>query len=551
MLFRKSATLLLFIFILSIAHSTAFPAKPGREIIIEGLKIFNQNEIKKILKLDEYQAGLKSGRKAANAITVFYQKNGYSMIKVSIIEDSSERLALYVNEGRLGKIIIHGLNNYYSLKVKQLIDFPGKIYNTEILEQNIARINRKYRFRSIRSELHKIADYSDSLFQLDRDLKKIALIYNNLRIFNDFPPEYDLHFYPERGSDLSGPAAGRDGFSFNIDYDYPSEIIPEVSYYKNNAFYGKDYFEIDVSSGFDAGLGSYLSYPPDYTPDLKPERTFSRVDGEYKFNPYKKDFFGPVIKGRLYQSRSSREDLEIEEYHYLQSKITFAPELTFLKYFNIYAGFGYEQVYFYNMYYTANPDGNSDTPVKRNNGIDNYPFFESRIKLDPIPIRIGNRIDKYIVFTYTEYFGNSNSRELQIVSAYDFEFSNLSIYSLKFRSDLYFLDTPFHHNTDVNSQIFKGFSRDSYYTNREFSLSNEYRFSIYQDYIYAGGFMDCVVFEPEGYQISGNKYGIAAGPTGRILFYDQFEFIFYYSLDRLYPDKTNGTNLQVKFRKKW
>ena len=175
-------------------------------------------------------------------------------------------------------------------------------------------------------------------------------------------------------------------------------------------------------------------------------------------------------------------------------------------------------------------------------------FFESRIKLDPIPIRIGNRIDKYLVFTFTE---NLSSTELSLKCAYDFEFSNLSIYSIKFKTDLFFFDTPFYHNENVNSTFFKGFSGNGYYTNREFSMSNEYRVSAYQDYIYVGAFVDYVVFKPEGYLMSGTKHGFAAGPTGRFLFYDQFELIVYYSIDYLMPDDKTGTNLQIKLRKKW
>lgn len=547
MLPRKLFILVIFLICTLHLHAATGTTGSGREFIIEGLRIFSQEELTRILRLEENLTAVKSGKKTADSITSFYRKNGYSLVKVHIVEDSPERLALYVNEGRLGKIIVHGLNNYYSLKVKQLIDFPGRIYNAEVAEQNIDRMKNKYTFHSVRTELQRIADYSDSLFQIDRELKKITFLHNNLKIFDNFPPEYDLHFFPEKGDGTKGLSISRDGISFNIDYDYPSKIIPEVSYYRDNFLYGKDYFEADVSSGFDPGLKGFVSIPPKNTLVFPPERSFSQVTGEYKFNPYKNDFFGPIIKGKLYQSKSSRPDLGLTKYKYLQSRGTLAPEFTFLNYFNIYSGFGYERVFFYDI--------STDTTATRHldidNGRENYPFLESRIKLDPIPIRLGNRIDKYLIFTIAEYFGDSRSREMQLLCAYDFEFGDLSIYSLKFRSDIYLLDTPFHHNAGVSSSFFKGFSGNGYYTNREFSISNEYRIPVYQDYIYAGAFIDWVVFEPEGFLLSGTKYGVAAGPTGRFLFYDQFELILYYSLDYLMPDGKNGTNFQIKFRKKW
>lgn len=303
MLLRKKTIFIILLLCTLQIHAVNSATTPGRELIIDGLRIFSQEELKRILRLDENLKAPESGKKTADSIAAFYRRNGYSLVKVHIVEDSHERLALYVNEGRLGKIIVHGLNNYYSLKVKQLIDFPGRIYNTEIEEQNIGRIKRKYTFQSVRTELQRIADYSDSLFQIDRELKKIAFLNNNLKIFDNFPPEYDLHFYPEKGEKTKGLSINRDGISFNIDYDYPSEIIPEISYYRDNLIYGKDYFEADVSSGFDPGLKGLVSIPPKNTLVFPPERSFSQVTGEYKFNPYKNDFFGPTIKGKLYQSK--------------------------------------------------------------------------------------------------------------------------------------------------------------------------------------------------------------------------------------------------------
>ncbi len=524
-------------------------SEPVRLLVIEGDRIFTPVELKRILKLEEKLLLKHSGEQISETITGFYKKNGYSLVKVHIIEDSKDKLVLYINEGRLGKIIVHGLNNYYSLKVKQLIDFPGRIYNTEVTEQNIDRINHKYHFKSIKVELQKIADYSDSLFQIDRELKRITMLQDNLKLFSDFPPEYDLHFYPEKGGDGSTNGLGysRDGVSFNINYKYPSVIIPEVSYYRDNILYGKDYLELDVSSGFDPGLKGFVSIPPSNTFQLPPERSFSQLTGEYKFNPYMSDFFGPILRGKLYQSTSSRSDLGLSSYDYIKTDGVLAPEFTFLKYFNIYAGFGYEKDFFYKI----NIDETADRYLKIDNRRENYPYFQSRIKLDPIPIRLGNRIDKYLILTYSEYTGEQRSREFEATSAYDFEFSDLSIYSLKFKSNLNFLDTPFHHNAGVSSSAFKGFSGRSYYTNKELSVSNEYRIPVYQDYIYAGAFIDAVVFEPEGYLMSGTKSGVAAGPTGRFLFYDQFELIIYYSIDYLFPDGVSGTNLQASFRKKW
>ena len=156
----------------------AIPSPDNRKTIrIEGLRIFKSEELKKILDLEGGRYGIPE-KEIIRRITDFYKKNGYSIVKVHVAENTPEKLTLYVNEGRLGKIIVHDLNNYYSLKVKQVINYPGRIYNEEITEQNISEIKKKFRFRNVRAELGRVADFSDSLFQIDRELKKITVSGN-------------------------------------------------------------------------------------------------------------------------------------------------------------------------------------------------------------------------------------------------------------------------------------------------------------------------------------------------------------------------------------
>jgi hypothetical protein len=249
----------------------------------------------------------------------------------------------------------------------------------------------------------------------------------------------------------------------------------------------------------------------------------------------------------LFHSNATRDDLGIRDYKYLNLRGALAPEITLLKHLNLYAGIGIEQVIIYDTAIDYEADRHLDIS---DNSFTNS-FTELRIKFDPIPLRLGNRIDKYIILTYTDYFSGNDSNRLEIKGAYDAEFENLSIFSFRFRSILMFSNSPFYQSEDVNSQCFKGFSGDSYYTDMAVALSLEYRFSIWQDYIYAGAFVDWVVFEPEGYILSGTKKGIISGPTARFLVYDQFEFTIYFGWDVLLPDNTTGTALKMKLTKKW
>ena len=96
---KKILPLFVLIFITSFSFN-AHPSGRGRELIIEGLRIFNHEELNRILKIRENLASGKTGKETAESISTFYRKNGYSLVKVHIVEDSPGRLALYVNESR-------------------------------------------------------------------------------------------------------------------------------------------------------------------------------------------------------------------------------------------------------------------------------------------------------------------------------------------------------------------------------------------------------------------------------------------------------------------
>ena len=259
------------------------------------------------------------------------------------------------------------------------------------------------------------------------------------------------------------------------------------------------------------------------------------------------DFIGPLLRVRLYHSNGSRDDLGLAQFKILNTRETLAPEVTLLKHLNVYAGAGIEQV----LVYSSRIDPSAEKSLQSSNNYYINSFAEARLKFDPVPIRIGNRIDKYLIFTYTEYLTGNSSNEIKIQGVYDAEFSNLSVLSLKSKMVLLFNNPPFYHNEGISDQYFKGFSSESYYSNKEISLSGEYRFSIYQDFLYVGGFVDAVLFEPAGYKLSGTKIGLISGVTGRVLIYDQFELIAYFGIDRLFPDDRSGTNLRLKLTKKW
>jgi len=551
------------IILLVIIFSSSIYAQDTKKLKIRGTLIFEERELFDLLNLRRFEEGKMSLTEVTASIKNFYKENYYTLVRVFPIEiQGNNEYMLYVDEGRLGKIVVHKLNHYYSLKFKQQLDIPEKIYNTDVINKNLENLRAKYPDKEITAELMKVPDYDGNLIQLDRELQRLKLgELADFDFLRGYSALYDLHFYVQKPGNKKDTAAAEDtkekdtdvlpgkteGFGFEIETKFPLVMIPTLYYYRENLIAKKDYLETTLRASYDFGFDGFFNWLPENTLVFPPVREFAEFIGEYKVSPMQNDLIGPLIRERIYQSDSSRDDLGISAYQFLSVRSTIAPEITLLKHLNIYAGLGAEQV----KVYDTKIDYEADQYLIPDEGIYNHPFTELRVKFDPIPIRIGNRIDKYILFTLSNYFQEKDSSEIQMEGVYDAEFENLSILSLKFNIFALSNHPPFYHNQNVSNKFFKGFSGDDYFTNKQLSLDSEYRFSIYQDYIYAGAFFEWTMFEPEGYEISGTKKGTVWGPTGRVLIYDQYEFTVYYGFEKLYPDNTTGTMFKMKFSKKW
>ena len=529
--------------------SSAVYPQNVKKLTIKGLRFYTEKEIYSKLQLSRFEEGKKPLAEVVIAIEKFYKKNNFPLIKVYPTDvRTSNEYVLFVDEGRLGKIIVHNLNNYYSLKFKQQIDIPERIYNSETLKKNLQNLKKKFPLSEITFELRKPPDYESNIIQLDREIEKLKLgeIFE-VEFFDRYIPLHDLHFTVTNSKGNGSLNGKTEGIGYNISYRFPSVLVPEISYYNEKNFAARDYLESSLSTGIDPGLGGLFGYPPSNTLLFPPKISFVELTGEYKISPMQNEFIGPLLRGKIYHSDSARSDLGITAYKYLNVRATLAPEITLLKSLNVYAGIGTDQI----VIYDSEVDHEMANHLNESDDISHNTFAEARLKFDPIPIRVGNRIDKYAIVTYTSYLAGKNSNQLEVLAAYDTEFANLSIFSLRSKALIISEDSQFYQHEGVNSRYFKGFPGDSYFTGKEISVSGEYRFSIYQDFVYAGGYIEFVAFKPEGYILSGSKRGVNFGPTGRLLLYDQFELIGYFGFHRLLPDNKTGTNFQVKLSKKW
>jgi hypothetical protein len=194
---------------------------------------------------------------------------------------------------------------------------------------------------------------------------------------------------------------------------------------------------------------------------------------------------------------------------------------------------------------------------KINDHTDVYPYFQAGIAYDftkkstKVYELRKNRLKKEIAFVYDFYFLKQNFYILRLIGYFEHEFKDRSIYSGILSYQYSFGETPFYHETSVSNPAFKGFQATSYFSRNVLSQSNEYRISVYRDFLYVGAYFDITLFEGSGRDLKGTQFGLVGGPTFRILLLDHFELYLQYGWDYLVSTKVNKGYFFFNFYNKW
>ncbi len=590
--------------ILSIVVSL-FAQPQKRELQIIGLKIFNEKALFKTLELERYENYEIDEKTVIDLIERFYQKLGFTLVTIYIKEQNDEFLSLYVDEGRLGKIILKNLDDigtlwmrYYNFKI---IPFSkrDRIFNIHNIEKKIQILKEKRGYKGTTYSFKPVKNYRDAFFQFDRPfcLPSIFSIYGRdftlrkrgiskvtilqeyrLPFFDLYPPRYDLVInvskskkmqfedieklrdrlkdHEDKLEDAQKKRKGKKykvitKFDYGLKINYFLGFIPKVRFYSINTFANSDGLKL----GADAGI----MYGFDRKFDKPPRITFIKFEMFYFFPPIIQEFFTPYIRGYVYRSKAARVDLGLAEYDYWLSNVMFAPGITFFRKYLIYTGIGAEpvvlssplksnvekynfynslQFYPYLKYYQGHKVYKYSPGIGFSRSINYLYFAEAGISFNIKPEILGYPTKRGVVFLYDYYFGDKSFHRVWIKAFLDYEFKDRSILSTKLDYRFMWKNPPLYHEAPVSTLNFKGLMKTGYYSKNVFSLSLEYRMSLYRDYLYAGVYNDYVIFEGSGYDLPEKpQFALAFGPTFRVLILDQFEFYFYYGWDYHLPQR--------------
>lgn len=571
-----------------------------RTLEITGLRIYTEYELFDLLHLERYEEGRMTAKEVTDSLTAFYSANGYTLIKIYVIENTDSVLKIYINEGALGKIIFLNMDDFTTLYLKIVFRLKNKIFNYKTVQSNIDKLKKGKRWKDITWLLRPVKDFNTSLLQLDRELNLPLIGKRVLPFFDRFGPEYDLiiifskYINPYTADDKIidrkkvGPGGKTDTrekdktlqkkkkrvinkFDYGLKVNYYKGFIPYLKYYQLGLISKGDFFMGETSVGIMYGLDRKFTRPP--------RETYFNFNANYFFTPAFKDIFTPLLRVDLLQSRAARPDLNLARYNYLLLNAMLAPGITLLKKFNIFLGLGVESAFIfksqtsYLIYYKYAPSRllfgeNSSQELQAlkdlynfseevNNHTDVYMYLQAGFAYDfskkskKIYELRKNRLKKEIALMYDFYFLKKIFNRIRLLGHFDYEFKDRSIYSGILSYQYSFGKTPFYHETSVSNQAFKGLHRTSYFSRNVLSQSNEYRISVYRDFLYLGLFFDWTLYEASGRDLKGAQFGIVGGPTFRILLLDHFELYLQYGWDYLVSTKTNDGFFYFNIYNKW
>lgn len=507
-----------------------------KALTIQGTVIYNQEYIIRAADIDTIPAGKFTFGAIANAITKFYQNNGYTLAHVYLIQETLANIVVYVDEGRLNRIVFKNLNTLDTLRIQYQFTLPHRIYHKDTVDTQIRKLKKKYKLKDVIVDIKPSRDYSNALFQIERLKKPFA--NGKLPLIPVLPvtpePQYDMII-----TVVTFPVEETGGYRYGLDTSFSLGLIPYVSYTHPSLIQDGDSFRIGFKTGFMYGLnGNFTSLP---------YNTFNQVKSTYNFKPYVDGLFIPRLSGEVYNSKAGRKDLGLDQYNYVRVNVLAQPGFTPIERLKLYPSYGVEKVFIFQAVKNPDttvtqPDIAKDTQVWHSVGI--------QADIDLIPFSLKHTTRRKITLEAYRYQNATHFYKVTIDTTFKFEFLNYDLF--EFQSDYTYLKdpVPFYYEEAVSTRTFKGFMGRDYHTTHVARASFEYEISIHRDFIYTGVYNDFTAFKGK-YLLSGNQTGIAYGLSFHYVFFEQFEFALWWGKDYLTSTGESGYNFKFTLAKKW
>lgn len=511
-------------------------AQQKSRVELLGNDVYSSKRLTKVFRLTRYRTFSKSRVSVLKKqLRRYYLRRGYIHTRVYIARYSKKAISLYIDEGKLGRIIFHNVGAFDIIRMRRDFKLPGKAYHRARIRRNLKSMKKKYKLRRIYSKLRPSKDFDRAKFQINRDLEFLRTKDSPFREFTKPQPRFELHVYVTKRKQKEK------GFHFGVRLNFVYGLIPYVKYKHPDLYKNKDRLEVDTSLGVFYGFDFAFKKPPRWS--------WARIAAEYDYAPIFDGFITPQLRTSFQRTQEEREDIGLDRYTDMRIRGTIGPGFRVIKGTSFHAAYGAEGIFL------AQPrlEDDASTTTAPTNGFltseggfrdgseSTWQIVEFRLEVDLEPLGLKYDIKPELKIGYNIFLSEFTFNKFFFTAKYAYEFENYDLYSLALNHvQLFIADNtgndsiPFYYEEKIDGRYFRGFIGRNYHTRSVWRLTNEYRTSLYQDFIFGGLFFDITVFQGSGYDLTGLQAGIVGGISLHFLILDQFNFDLYFGRDVIF-----------------
>ncbi len=472
----------------------------SRKIRIFGNKILGTDKINGILGFENREISRNEMELALRKLEKYYVSNGYDLVDISYLFLMDEWY-IFINEGRIGKIIIKGESALNTILLKNAFVFRENIFNSFEIRNIIEGIRKNYGFKRIQYRLLPVDRDKKSLLGFT---EKISGIIRTESAESYIEPEFDLLVLVKKKE-------WGDGFGGFITYN-SFGLVSGLSYSDSSLLTSGDRFRAVLKGGIN-------SRGDIDTGEQEIVFTIGSLDLVYYPSFLRFRYFKPSIESVTSDTSFQRADILLNEYRIFSQDFSLFAGFELKKNMILSYGFGEEFILTHGFDYSVKSDRKiSEIRLFRSylSLTLNYLILEPSLRTD-FQENLKTRVRYYIPSDNKSHWLFSSDYTKSILFGYDYMKIAAGFKSLTG-------DVPFFDEFSVAYSSFKSSFSDSYYARDALYTGLEYDFSLYRDIFHLGLFTDFTMFNYRS-QEKEKMYWLGALDAGcglRFLLYDMF-----------------------------
>ena len=167
----------------------------------------------------------------------FFRTTGYDLAQVHAVVQEGV-LHVFVDEGRLERVVVHGQSSWKTVQVKLDLRLPGDVYNRLQIEQELVRLKERYGLADLRAE---VRDSGAPEGAAPTQLGQLSAVPVEL-LWTREQSRYELHLFS--ASDDWG-----DGWGIGLALESPDGLVVDASWSDDALVFTNDRYRLDSRAG--------------------------------------------------------------------------------------------------------------------------------------------------------------------------------------------------------------------------------------------------------------------------------------------------------------